>query len=290
MLRQISIIGPGLLGSSLSLAAKKHRLTEKVVAWSHRAETRANCLAKGICDAVEETPAKAVKGSDLVILCTPVDTIIPLLTEIQASLDEDAILTDVGSTKSQICRQAQGIEIKHTAFIGSHPMAGSDQRGMENARADLFSGATCFITPLDNAPADHVQRLVNFWENIGMHIQITSPEIHDEIVAHVSHLPHAIAAVLSKFLGEKNADWAQFAGGGLRDTSRIASGNPGLWKQIFDQNREEVIRAIEGFEDRLHRFKASLLNKEYADTQRILQQGKSFRDSLNSHTKNDTDG
>ncbi|MEM7791480.1 MAG: prephenate dehydrogenase/arogenate dehydrogenase family protein [Verrucomicrobiota bacterium] len=290
MLRQISIIGPGLLGASLSLAAKKHRLAERVVAWSHRAETRANCLAKKICDAVEETPEQAVIGSDLVVLCTPVNTIIPLLEKIQSSLDSDAILTDVGSTKSQICRQAQGIEMKHTAFIGSHPMAGSDQRGMENAHADLFCGATCFVTPLDNAPSDDVQRLVAFWEGIGMQIQITSPEIHDEIVAHISHLPHAIAAVLSKFLGEKNPEWAQFAGGGLRDTTRIASGNPGLWKQIFDQNREEVIRAIEGFEDRLHRFKASLLNEEFSEIQRILQQGKHFRDGLSSQVKNETHG
>ncbi|MEM8868379.1 MAG: prephenate dehydrogenase [Verrucomicrobiota bacterium] len=281
MFRQISIIGPGLLGASIGLAVRERKLAGKIVAWSRRAETRLKCLQNGICDEIAETAADAVKGSDCVILCTPVQTILPLLEEILPLLDPDAAITDVGSTKSLICRQAQGLSSKGPVFIGSHPMAGSDQCGLEHARVDLFQNASCFLTPLDNATTDQILRLTQFWEALGMTTEVISPETHDEIVAHISHLPHALAAVLARYLGSQDGYWANFAGGGLRDTSRVASGDPNLWKQIFSQNKEEVIRSIEGFEQHLQEFKAALLNNEPIKVERFLNIAKNFRDSLN---------
>lgn len=277
MFQQITILGPGLLGASLALALKERGLSQRVHAWSRRAETRARALQADWCDAIFDQAGEACVGSDLVVLCTPVDTIVPLLEQVVSSLQAGALLTDVGSTKSLICREARRIGVN---FIGSHPMAGSEQTGMAHARADLFEGAACIITPLDYALATEITRLSQLWEAIGMQVVTSSPEKHDEIVAHISHLPHLLASSLCGYLAQKDADWKHLAGGGLRDTTRVASGDATLWKQILEQNRDEILRAIDGFENELHVLKTTLLNKNTPDLVAHLERGKKFRDSL----------
>jgi cyclohexadieny/prephenate dehydrogenase len=281
MFQQITILGPGLLGASLAMAVKQHGLTARVVTWSRRAESRAKCLEQSWCDAVHETPEDAVANSDLVVLCTPVETIVPLLAQIRPALSETALITDVGSTKSLICREARGTLAGHSAsFLGSHPMAGSEQAGMEHARAELFEQAACILTPLDDTPPEAIAQLSSFWTALGMRLTALSPEKHDEIVAHISHLPHLLASTLSSYLATQDHAWGNLAGGGLRDTTRIASGDAGLWKQILEQNREEVLRAIDGLEHELHHLKAALLNHDSLALTAVLQRGKRYRDQL----------
>jgi len=278
---QLTILGPGLLGASLAMAAKDRGLAKRVVAWSRRGETRARCLDQPWCDAVEDTARGAAKGSDFVVLCTPVKTIAPLVQEIRPVLAENALVTDVGSTKSLICRTCRSHLDGHTAqFIGSHPMAGSEKTGMAHAREDLFERAACLITPLDDADESAIARLIAFWEGLGMIVHGVSPERHDEIVAHVSHLPHFLASALCSYLSTRDGDWQNFAGGGLRDSTRIASGDPALWQQIFSQNREELIRALDGFETELQKLKAALLNGAELNATAILERGKAYRDRL----------
>jgi len=278
---QLTILGPGLLGASLAMAAKDRGLTKRVVAWSRRSETRARCIDQPWCDAVESSPEAAVAGSGLVVLCTPVDTIAPLVAGIRPALDESATVTDVGSTKSVICRSCRSHLDGHPAqFIGSHPMAGSEKTGMSHARSDLFERAACLITPLDDAEDTAIARLIAFWEGLGMIVQSVSPERHDEIVAHVSHLPHFLASALCSYLSTRNGDWRNFAGGGLRDTTRIAAGDPALWQPIFGQNREELVRALDGFEAELHQLKAALLNDETLKLTAALERGKAYRDRM----------
>jgi prephenate dehydrogenase len=281
MFRQITILGPGLLGASLALALKERGLCQRVHAWSRRAVTRAQAIQADWCDAVFEQANEACAGSDLVVICTPVETIVPLLEQVAPSLAADALVTDVGSTKSLICREAQGTEVN---FIGSHPMAGSERTGMAYARADLFDAAACIITPLDNAIASEIARLQQLWEAIGMQVVTLTPEKHDEIVAHISHLPHLLASSLCSYLAGKNADWKHLSGGGLRDTTRVAAGDPILWKQILEQNREEVLRAIGGFETELHALKTALLDKNTPSLIARLERGKQFRDKLSEQT------
>lgn len=277
MFQQISILGPGLLGASLALTMKKRGLCQRVHSWSRRAETRTEAMQADWCDAVFDQASAACEGSDLVVVCTPVETIVPLIEQIAPSLGPDALVTDVGSTKSLICREAQGIAVN---FIGSHPMAGSERKGMCHASHNLFDGAACFITPLDGDRDSEVVRLQNLWQAIGMRVVTTNPEKHDEIVAHISHLPHLLASSLCGYLAGMDADWKSLAGGGLRDTTRVAAGDPTLWKQILEQNREEVLRAIDGFESELQALKGALLDKKTPELIARLERGKQFRDSL----------
>jgi len=281
MFQQITILGPGLLGASLAMALKERGLAARVVTWSRRPESRAKCLNQSWCDAVFDSPEKAVVGSDLVVICTPVQTIVPLLVQIRPALDAEALITDVGSTKSLICREARSALEGHSAtFLGAHPMAGSEQAGMEHAQSDLFENAACILTPLDDASAEAIAKLSAFWDALGMTVSTVSPEKHDEIVAHVSHLPHLLASTLCGYLAAQDDTWRTLAGGGLRDTTRIASGDPQLWKQILEQNSDEVVRAIEGFEQQLHHLKTALLNQDSLGVIAQLERGKTYRDQL----------
>ena len=281
MFQQITILGPGLLGASLAMAVKERGLAARVVTWSRRPESRAKCLNQSWCDAVLDTPEQAVVGSDLVVICTPVQTIVPLLVQIRPALATDALITDVGSTKSLICSEARSALEGHSAtFLGAHPMAGSEQAGMEHAQSDLFEKAACMLTPLDQASSAAIVKLSAFWETLGMTVSIVSPEKHDEIVAHVSHLPHLLASTLCGYLATQDDTWRTLAGGGLRDTTRVASGDPQLWKQILEQNSDEVLRAIEGFEQQLHHLKTALLNQNSLGIVAQLERGKTFRDQL----------
>ena len=281
MFQQITILGPGLLGASLAMAVKERGLAARVVTWSRRPESRAKCLNQSWCDAVFDSLEKAVVGSDLVVICTPVQTIVPLLVQIRPALDAEALITDVGSTKSLICREARSALEGHSAtFLGAHPMAGSEQAGMEHAQSDLFENAACILTPLDDASAEAISKLSAFWDALGMTVSTVSPEKHDEIVAHVSHLPHLLASTLCGYLAAQDDTWRTLAGGGLRDTTRIASGDPQLWKQILEQNSDEVVRAIEGFEQQLHHLKTALLNQDSLGVIAQLERGKTYRDQL----------
>lgn len=282
MFDQITIIGPGLLGASIGIAAHERGLAGRIVSWSRQAETRAKCQAQDWCDEVYDTAEEACRGSQLIIICTPVQTIVPLLASVAPELAPGALVTDVGSTKSRICREAKGVDLQDASFIGSHPMAGSEQTGMAHARGDLFDGAACIVTPLEDSATDATGQITSFWEAIGMQVTHASPEHHDEIVAHISHLPHVLSSALCSFLASKDPTWNALVGGGLRDTTRIASGDPGLWRQILESNREEVIRAIQGVEEELHLFKAALMNEDAARLSQRLQRGKNYRDQLKS--------
>lgn len=280
MVEQMTILGPGLLGASLAMVVKDRRLVNSVHTWSRRAETRAKCITEDWCDKVFETAAEACEGSDLIVLCTPVETIAPLIRQISNSLAPGALITDVGSTKSLICKEATDAVPDSATFIGSHPMAGSERSGLENANIQLFKGATCLVTPLPTTQAAETDRLIEFWEAIDMQTAIVSPEKHDEIVAHISHLPHLLASTLCGLLANKDASWGHFSGGGLKDSTRVASGDPSLWRQILEQNREEVISAICGLEGELHLMKTALLDKETHKLVALLERGKNYRDQL----------
>ncbi len=277
MFKQLTILGPGLLGASLMQAAKARGLCKRTAAWSRRAETRAKCKGQPWCDAVFADARKAVAQADLVVVCTPVDTIVPLLEIIGPKLKAGALVTDVGSTKSLICRHGRAALPKKVGFVGSHPMAGSEKTGLEHADPELFEGRACFVTPLVDTPAKDVDRLTRFWKELGMEVATTSPEAHDEIVAHLSHLPHLLASAFCAYLGTRDPKWAHFAGPGLRDTTRVAAGDPALWKAIALENREEILRALDGFQKELDGLRAALHNRQPFALQHLLERGRDFR-------------
>lgn len=281
MFRQITILGPGLLGASLAMAIKKHIPDTRLVVWARNPESRKKCRQCEWCDAVSESPEEAVAESDLTLLCTPVNTILPLLEQIRPALREGSLVSDVGSTKAWICEGAQRIlQGASTFFLGSHPMAGSEQTGMENARPDLFKNAACILTPLPQTPQAVTQELTGFWESLKMQVTTVSPETHDAIVAHISHLPHILASVLCGYLSQKDDFWRTLSGGGLRDTTRVAAGDPELWKQILEQNHDQVLHAVNGFEQQLGAFKTALMQADSAEIVSQLKQGKAYRERL----------
>ena len=281
MFARLAILAPGLLGGSVAQAARQHGAARAIAVWARRPETRQQLRAQPWCDAVADTPAEAVRGADLVVVCSPVDHIVPLVREIASALTPGALVTDVGSVKAEICQQAAAALAGQAAhFVGSHPMAGSEKTGWEHARADLFAHRTVFVTPQPDTDAGAAARVAAFWTALGAVVVTVAPARHDEIVAHISHLPQLLASTLCSCLAGHDARWRDFAGGGLRDTTRIAGSDPQLWKTIFEQNRTEVLRALHGYQEELQQFEQALARSDWAAVAAIHERGRAYRDAL----------
>ncbi|MBS0633092.1 MAG: prephenate dehydrogenase/arogenate dehydrogenase family protein [Verrucomicrobia bacterium] len=277
MFAQITILAPGLLGASVARAAHARGVAGRIVIWARRPEVRLQLREQPWCSAVADTPESAVRGSQLVLIASPVDRIVPLAQQIAPHLDAGAIVTDVGSVKGEISRLGHAALGSHAHFVGSHPMAGSEKTGWEHGTATLFDRRTCFVTPLEATDPAAAAAVVTFWRDLGGEPATVSPDKHDEIVAHISHLPQVIASTLCSFLAQKDPAWRNFAGGGLRDTTRIAGSDPQLWRTILEQNHDEVLRALRRFEDELHAFKTALANRDYIDVTARIERGRAYR-------------
>ncbi len=271
---QICVLGAGLLGSSLLMAAKKRGLCGRAVLWSRGEATRAKARTQPWCDTVFETPEEAVKDADLIVLCTPVETIPALMEQIAPHVGPGAIVTDVGSVKGAIC--AAGAKILPENFVGSHPMAGSEKTGLGAARENLFENRTCFAVPCRAEPRA-VETLTQFWDALGAKTQEVDAAKHDEIVARVSHLPHAVANILCATLAQSPAQWKEFSGNGLRDTTRIAASDPELWRQIFAQNRPALLAALDDFSAELSGLRDALERGDDRTVKNILSRASAYR-------------
>ncbi len=276
-LAQLTILAPGLLGGSVARAARTHGVASRIVLWARRPESRLQLGAQPWCDAVADTANEAVRGAQLVVLAAPVDQIVPLARQIAPDLAAGALVTDVGSVKGEIARLGHAALAPHAHFVGAHPMAGSEKTGWEHSTAGLFQHRTCFVTPLADTPPAATAAVVEFWHALGSEVVTVAPDQHDEIVAHISHLPQVIASSLCGFLAKKNPAWRNFAGGGLRDTTRIAASDPHIWRAILEQNRDEVLRALSGFEDELHGLRTALANRDYVEVAARIERGQAYR-------------
>lgn len=284
MFQQLTILGPGLLGGSLGMAAHRLGIAERIVVWARRPESRVACEEQPWCAAAAGTPEAAVETADLVVLCPPVDHIVPLAETIAPAVRQDCLITDVGSTKSLVTRHAAAAFRQGGTFVGAHPMAGSDKTGLVHAHADLFRNRPCFVTPLTDTPEPAVERTVRFWDALDMQVTTVSPERHDELVAHISHLPHLLASLLCAHLAGRGDNWEAIAGQGLADTTRIAGGDPQLWRAIFDTNREEVLRSLDAFLETVERFQTALRNRRSFDVVQVLEEGRAFRKRLDARS------
>lgn len=244
--RKVAILGGGLLGGSLALALRERFPELPVGLWSRREEKVEAARARGIGGATGDM-AEAVRGADLVVLSTPVGAMAAVLLAAQeAGLSSEALLTDVGSVKRKVHEVLRPL-LKRTGgkFIGSHPMAGSEQTGVEAAKADLFEGAACILTNDDDAGAQAKGRLAGFWQALGCKVSWTDAGTHDDLVARISHFQHIAAGVAAKVALQDDPADGIYGGGGLRDTTRIAAGDPGMWAEIAVENKDALILAIE---------------------------------------------
>ena len=277
--RRLAIIGVGLIGGSIGLAARKHGLAEEIVGFSRSQATRERALELGAVDRVSDEAQAAVEGADLVYVAAPVGTIPALLEEISGAVELGCTVTDGGSVKATICRE--GNRFLSASFIGGHPIAGSEQAGVAAARADLFAGRSYILTPVD-ADEELLSRLVLFVRGLGAHPHFTTPDEHDALVGLTSHLPHLWASALTLGLagaGEAQ-EFAWYSGGGLRDTTRIAASEPGLWRDIFAANREAVLAGCDEAARALAAMRQALQDEDLEGLTGMLQQAHDFRKAL----------
>jgi prephenate dehydrogenase len=280
MLEQLTILAPGLIGGSVARAAHARGVAKRIVIWARRPETRLALAEEPWCGAVAATPEEAAQGADLVVIAAPVDRIVPLVRAIAPVLKEGAVVCDVGSVKGDISRLGHDALNGRGHFVGAHPMAGSEKTGWENAQANLFEGRTCFVTPVAASPPAAVAKVVAFWRDLGAEVVTIDPDRHDEIVAHISHLPQVLASSLCAFLAGRDPSWRNFAGGGLRDTTRIAASDPKLWRTILEENRDEVLRALRDFQDDLQGMQAALANRDFVEVAARLERGRAYREKF----------
>jgi len=278
--RRVAILGPGLLGGSLGLAIRRRKLAAEVVAWSRRVEAGREAVARGAADRVVATPAEAVKGADLVLLCTPVGAMPSLAREMRSRLGRRCIVTDVGSTKYEVVKQLSTILAGRAAYIGSHPMAGAEKDGLRSARADLFEGAVCILTPLPRSKSATIQRLGDFWQSLGCTLKTTTPAQHDEIVAYISHLPHLAAAALVNLVLHRRPDAFDFIGNGFRDMTRIACGPAEMWSEIALSNRDEIRRCVDRMIEELETVRRHVANVSALELRTYLRKAREQRSDL----------
>ncbi len=289
--RKVAILGAGLLGASLGGALKKFGAAQTVDVWSRSKSTRDKCAAKPWCDNVSETPALCVQDADLVVLCATISAIEEHMKLISSAVKPGSIITDVGSTKAWLCKAGENV-FKNSGgiFVGSHPMAGSDKSGPDYADADLFVGRPCFIAVKSGADAKTLEaagKLKMLWESVGSVVRIVDPRLHDRIVARISHLPHILAANLSALTGEQkdSADLAFAASSGFKDTTRVAGGNPEIWKSIISTNKDEIVCALSDYAEKLGQFIEALKVSDFEKTTAVLEAGRLFRNSLDSQER-----
>jgi prephenate dehydrogenase len=274
-LHQVTVIGLGLLGSSITLAVNHGNFGIKTAGFSHRDSTRKRARKLDIADVVYDDMLQSVKDADLVILATPISTFEGIFKTIAPVLKKGCIVTDVGSTKVLPHKWAKKSLPSYVNYVGSHPIAGSEQRGVEFGRDDLFVGAGCIITKDKSTSATAVMTLKKFWSLLGCRVSTLDAAKHDKILANVSHLPHAAAAAL---LNASDANELKLCGKGFIDTSRIASGPANIWSDIFFTNSGNIIIGIDKLIKELEKIKKAVKHK--GKIEKLLELARSKRARL----------
>jgi prephenate dehydrogenase len=271
-----AIIGVGLIGASVALAMREKGLCKLVIGCGRREENLRRAKERGIIDDYHLDAAAAVEGADLVVLATPVGMLNTIAAGLRAALKKDALVTDVGSVKGALVSELESIMPEGVHYIGSHPIAGSDKSGIDEARSNLFSGARCIITPTLRSNKNALDKVIALWETAGGLVECMDPFRHDEIFALVSHMPHIIAYAIVNAVESIDPGCVEYSGGGFRDTTRIAASSPELWRDISIMNRHNLIRVLDSFKKNLHRIERCLekndgegIEKEFIRAQQL---------------------
>lgn len=272
----VAIHGVGLIGGSIGLGLRRRGLARHVIGIGYREESLR--VAKDI-GAVSETTlslAEGVAQADLVIVCTPVGRIADDVRAAAASCRPGALITDVGSTKAQIAAEVGDALPGGVRFIGGHPLAGSERRGASAADADLFVGRVVILTPDNKTRSEDLSALSQFWESLGARVRCMSADEHDRALAATSHLPHLLAAALALATPETILD---LTATGWADGTRVASGDPELWRQIFATNRQGLLAALSQFDASLAALRAAIERNDDDEVTRLLTTAKQRRDA-----------
>jgi cyclohexadieny/prephenate dehydrogenase len=274
---RIAVVGLGLLGGSVAGGARARRLAGTVVGISRGSETLERARRRGVIDEGTTDAAEGALGADLVVLATPVFAMAPTLERLAPGLRPGTIVTDVGSVKAELAETLPGLLPPGVAYVGSHPMAGSHQTGLDHARPDLCEGAACIVTPTAAASPKEVARVEAFWSALGARVLRRDPAAHDAEVAWISHAPHAVAFAFAHALAEAPAASAELRGTGFRDFTRIAASDPELWADILVTNRKALAgplqaqaRHLEGLARALEAADTETVHRFLADARDLL--------------------
>jgi prephenate dehydrogenase len=280
--RKITIIGVGLLGGSIGLAVKRRNLAREVAGFVRREGGLKECEKAGAVDFATTDLLAAVSNSDLVILCTPLARMRSLAQQFLPALKRGAIVTDVGSVKAGVLRELELLVKKHGAnFIGSHPMAGAEKTGVCAARENLFENAVCVLTPTKKSSAVAIRKLELFWKSLGARVLKLDATWHDFMVSRSSHLPHVVAAALANLVlnPASQKSQAQLCASGFRDTTRIASGSPEMWRDIALANRKYISRSVDAFVLEIKKFQSALKGGDEKAVEKYFATAKQRRDN-----------
>ncbi|MDD5064088.1 MAG: prephenate dehydrogenase/arogenate dehydrogenase family protein [Phycisphaerae bacterium] len=276
-LRQITVLGLGLLGGSITLAVSRTFAGVKTVGYSHRSVTRRKARELAVATEIADDIRASVSDADLVILATPIGTFEKIFGEISDVLPEGCIVTDVGSTKA-LPHQWAAKKLPETVhYVGSHPIAGSEQSGVEFARDDLFERSICILTTTNKTNRQAVRTLKRFWSKLGCSVKLMSPAEHDRILANVSHLPHITAAAL---INASNVKELPFSGKGFMDMSRIASSPTDIWADVLVTNAKNVTRSIDKITAELGKLKKAIKSGDKKQIEKLLKTARSKRSAL----------
>ncbi|HOX54969.1 MAG: prephenate dehydrogenase/arogenate dehydrogenase family protein [Candidatus Omnitrophica bacterium] len=277
LFNQVTIIGVGLIGGSLGMAIKKNRLARRVVGFPHRKATIRQALKLKVIDKGTLELKEAVKDADLVVLATSTQTIVTLAQKILKLAKKNCIITDVGSSKLAIVSSIEKRLPKDIKFVGGHPLAGSEKKGVEFASADIFKQSLCILTPTSRTDRGALNKIKKLWISVGASVKTLTPQNHDRILAYISHLPHIIAFSLIQSIPE---EFLKLSPRGLKDMTRIASSDPVLWRDIFSSNKRQVLNAVGAFLSSLETFVKLVSSNDAAKLTKILSAIKNKRDKL----------
>ncbi|MCA1957138.1 MAG: prephenate dehydrogenase/arogenate dehydrogenase family protein [Nitrospira sp.] len=284
--KQAAIVGVGLIGGSLGMVLRGKALADHVVGIGRREENLKTAVEMGAIDRYVSDPKDGVRGSDLVILATPVDTYERHLKEWAHCLEPGTIVSDVGSVKGSLVERSEAVMPPGVHFVGAHPIAGKEKTGVAEGSAHLFKGARCIVTPTKKTDPQALERIKRLWEETGSILLTMDPHLHDQILGAVSHLPHAAAFALMIALADmrdhrlSSLDLARHSGGGLRDTTRIAASSPEMWRDIFVWNRDNVVPLIDMYQRALDELKRLIAAGDAAGIERVIERAKREREKL----------
>jgi prephenate dehydrogenase len=275
-LHSVAIVGVGLIGGSIGLALRARQLADKVTGAGSRPATLETAKKLGAITHVAADLQTAVADAELVVVCAPVGHIVEQVQKLAPHCRPGTLVTDAGSTKAEIVRALARAAVP---FIGSHPLAGNEKKGPQHATADLFAGRTVIITPTAEARREDRARLAEFWTALGAKVVEMPADEHDRALAATSHLPHVLAAAIAGATPER---YVTLTAGGWQDTTRIAAGDPALWRQIILANRANVLAALDNLSNRLADWRRAIEAADSAQLEKLLAEAKRIRDAVGS--------
>ncbi len=281
--KNLVVIGVGLIGGSLAMVLRERGIVERIVGVGRGLKNLEQAKKRGIIDSFSRDPKKGSQGADLVVVATPVCTIPAIIKQITPILRAGTIITDVGSAKQRVLEQVESFLPAGLHFVGAHPLAGAEKSGAEAASARLFQGGKCILTPSPNTDAKALETVASIWRESGMELVLMDAQSHDRIVGAISHLPHIVASCLVqaiKGFPDRPEELLGYASGGFYDTTRVASGHPEIWRDIYLWNREAVLEAISQFDLSLRRLKRFIKEEDEAGLLKELKEAKKLRDQL----------